>query len=100
MINVEKAIAAIKAVDQLGYELLFRTDGTYCAIGALLKAIGYSDDRLREGLYGDCYIRLECEYGLFESHWKKIIAVNDTTNPEYRKQRVIETIKELANGQR
>ena len=100
MINVEKAIAAIEAVDKLGHEWLLRTDGTYCAIGALLKAIGYSDDRLKEGLYGDCYQRLECEYGLFESDCKKIIYINDTTNSEQRKQRVIDTIKELANGQR
>ena len=103
MINVDRAIRAIKSVDTLNADALCKSslDGsTYCAVGAMLYYVGTTDsEMLFHGLSSTLVNRLWVKYELTEDMVYKLIALNDSARPCNRKRQVITALRRLANDQ-
>ena len=97
MVNVEKAVAAIRSKKLNGYTLVDNDSTTYCAIGALLSYTGVSDRRLhRLGIVSPTTFRiLKKEYGLSAIDVYDIRITNDRSSEKDRKRKVVSFIKSL-----
>ena len=97
MVNVEKAVTAIRSKKLNGYVLVNNDFTTYCAIGALLSYAGVSDKRIHtlHVISPTVFRILKKEYGLSEDNVCEVRGMNDSCSEKDRKRKVVSFIKSL-----